>query len=450
MLVGVVIVLVFTRLVPPAEFGRFAVSFAFVNIAGAICFGWLPLALARLGLASGERGGPSWSTLMGGMLLPLPVCLLLAWVMSAAGMLQASWVTVLATTGVSAMLAVSQTSRTLRLPVVYGAIGAARLFVTIASALMCVQLLGRTAEALLWAIAFAGFLSALLGAWSLRRVVSENAWVIPERRPASLRELLLYGLKASPSLVVVILMLNADRVLLGSFASAEEVARYAAHADLARQMVYPVIGALSVSILPTALAKLEANGIEEAHRGVVRDGGFVLWFTLPLVLAVMLVGTDIARLLLPSDYLQGSSVLMPLFACAAFLLGARLVLADPIFHLQATPSWIGLSSLVGAIAWLAAFLLLAPQWKGVGAGIAGLLGSGVALAVALWKLRDWKVNYGACWPIGLAVLTAAVALVCLQAMSLQADARARVVVLLVITLGAGSLWLGWGRRRRHA
>lgn len=450
MLVGVVIVVVFTRLVPPSEFGRFAASFAFVNIAGAICFGWLPLALARLGLVSGDRGGPAWITLLGAILLPLPVCLLLAWVTAETGMLYAPGVTVIATAGVSSMLAISQISRTLGRPTIYGVVGSVRLLVTIAMAIACVQWFGATAEALLWAVAMAGFVSALLGAWAMGRTISQNADATSGRRPISLWELLRYGLKASPSLAVVILMLNADRVLLGYYASAEEVARYAAHADLARQLVYPVIGALSVSILPTALTRLEAHGMDEARQGVSRDGSVALWIALPLVLTTIIAGADIAALLLPSDYLQGGSALMPLFACAAFLLGARLVLADPLFHLQAQPGWIGLSAFIGLIAWVVSFIWLAPEWKGIGAGVAGLLGSGVALAVALSRLGDTPASGAKYWPFILSVGVAVAALVSLQVTNLQDNTGAKLLAFVVVMLSAAALWMGWGRSMRHA
>src|SRR5690606_5997594 len=77
MFVGVFVVLGFTRMVEPAEFGKFAASFAFVNVAGALSFGWLQTALVRLSRPNAERAGPSMALLFGALgLSSIPVFLL--------------------------------------------------------------------------------------------------------------------------------------------------------------------------------------------------------------------------------------------------------------------------------------------------------------------------------------------------------------------------------------
>jgi O-antigen/teichoic acid export membrane protein len=392
MLIGAMIVLGFPHLVLAKEYGHFAVGFAFVSIAGAIFYGWLQLSLIRLAGGTDRHHSPSLATVALGVILPLLPCVLLAWLMSLTGVLTAWLPSAIAAGGFNAATAIGQMARGLHRPSLYGAVGLARCICIFTAALIFTRI-SATQDALLYAVGLGSFIAALIGlagtATTLKGDLKSATAVVGR---VSLSKLISYGLPASLSLVAIMVMLNGDRFVLGLLCDPVVVAAYSAQSGVARQIIYPAISALGISIVPNALLLLRQDSEVAAIQAALEESGQILTILAPVLAIAIVSGGWIATVLLPHSYRVGAALVIPLSSIAAYAMGCRLVRYDPIFHVLLKPRAIAKCAFAALFVW-AILLYPAVRFFGpIGAAAAGLAAAIAANCVAEVLIRRYRVS----------------------------------------------------------
>lgn len=386
MLLGVALVLVFSRLVIAEEFGQYAKGFAYINVAGALLYGWLQISLLRLAEGKEEDAGPKLTTILLAIALPIAPCFLLAGLFGWLGLIAYPIEAASAAVAYGSSVCLSQYARGINNARLYGLLGVTRLLVVFGVAYVLTRHVPN-ASSLLYALAAGGVAATVMGAifiafTSLRKMQPANTISRHEIRSISLNNLYRYGAPASISLVTVMLLIHGDRFVVGLLMSDAETAYYSAQADLARQMIYPIITALSISLVPQALKKNREQSIEIAQIFVDKESTTTLNLIIPILIMLLVFGNEIMEIMLPSGYVDNTKHIAALVAIGAFLTGCRLVRFDPLFHLEFKASRIGFSALTGLLCWVVGIAPLIIFYGTEGAACAGILGAIGALVYA--------------------------------------------------------------------
>lgn len=380
MLIGILVVLYFSRLLVPAEFGKFARSYAYINVSGALMYGWLQMSLVRLASGYGDMVGPRITTVIRAMFWPVLPCFSLAYILSYVGAIFYPFATGMASVFLACSVCLAQMARGKNNPYLYATIGAVRLLGVLVGAWIVGSVSPR-ADSLLYALGGGALLSCLLPVLSeccrarTARLLSKTP-----SSEVSAKELFRYGYVASISIGAVMLMIHGDRFVVGMMLGNEAAASYTAQSELARQLIYPVVSALSVSIVPTALMIDRQSGSRVAKLFIARSAANTLLCVAPILLNLVFFPTSILSALLPEQYAYSNAWVSPLAATGAYLLGCRLARCDPVLHLDLRASHIGYSALLGLVAW-AVFVYPLTFVLGVeGCALAGMLGSAISLS----------------------------------------------------------------------
>jgi O-antigen/teichoic acid export membrane protein len=386
MLLGVALVLVFSRLVVAEEFGQYAKGFAYINVAGALLYGWLQISLLRLAEGKEQDTGPKFTTILLAIALPIAPCFLLAGLFDWLGLIAYPIATASAAVAYGSSVCLSQYARGINNARLYGLLGVTRLLVVFGVAYVLTREVP-DASSLLYALAAGGLAATFTGAifiafTSLRNLPPADTTPHHETGSVNLNNLFRYGAPASISLVAVMLLIHGDRFVIGLLMSDAETAHYSAQADLARQMIYPIITALSISLVPQALKKNREQSIEIAKKFIAKESTTTLNLILPILIMLLVFGNDIMSIILPTGYVNSTENIAALVAVGAFLTGCRLVRFDPLFHLELQASKIGFSALTGLLCWMVGIVPLIIFYGTEGAACAGILGAIGALVYA--------------------------------------------------------------------
>lgn len=386
MLLGVALVLVFSRLVAAEEFGQYAKGFAYINIAGALLYGWLQISLLRLAEGIERNAGPKLGTVFLAIVLPVAPCFFLATILGWFDLIAYPVAAASAAVAYGSSVCLSQYARGINNAGLYGLLGITRLLVVLGVAYVLTRHVP-SAASLLYAMVAGGAAATFMGAIFIaytgsKKLQSTEAVPLHEAGFVSLSDLFRYGVPASISLVAVMLLIHGDRFIVGLLLGDVETAYYSAQADLARQMIYPIIAALSVSLVPIALQKNREYTGNVARIFVDRESTTTLNLILPILIMLIVFGNEIMSIMLPTDYVNTAEPIAALIAISAFLTGCRLVRFDPQLHLTLQASKIGLSALIGLMIWIGFVLPLTYFFGLIGTACAGILGAVSSLLYA--------------------------------------------------------------------
>ncbi len=379
MLLGVALVLMFSRLVIAEEFGQYAKGYAYINVMGALLYGWLQISLLRLAEGKENCCGPRLGTIIAAMVMPIAPCLLLAYIFYWFGLIAYPIAVTSATVAYGASVCFSQYARGINNAKLYALLGITR-FLGVFGAAYILTRHSPNAASLLYALAVGGVAAVFIGVVFIayvgkKNVLAKSETSIFETKALNMYDLFRYGAPAAVSLVIVMLVIHGDRFVVGLFMSNVEVAHYSAQADLARQMIYPIISALSVSLVPEALKRNRDDGFEAARKYIDRESSTTLNLILPILMVVIVFGKEIMTIILPAGYVNDMGPIAALVAVSAFLTGCRMVRFDPVFHLELRASKIGFSALIGLLVWVGFIFPFTYYYGAIGAACAGILGA---------------------------------------------------------------------------
>lgn len=386
MFLGVALVLIFSRLVPKEDFGVFSKSFAFINIAGAFLYGWLQISLLRLANGVEGKESPFLKTLINAALLPIPLLFVISFFFAGIGFIEYPAVTALATVGYSLSISFSQYARGLNRAWLYGLIGASRMVVVLLFSFIAVEHIPDS-RALILALAAGGFVSIAVGFVFLLEKRTSQPREVKDKEAISLKDLLVYGAPASLSLLSVMLLIHADRFVASYFITPGDLGLYSAQVDLARQLVYPIVSAIGVSLLPTAIRLDKDQGAEAAKNYVFKESSFLLLLVTPLAMLTIFYPGEIYGLLLPTEYAIPVGWAGSITAFSALLTGLRLLRFDPIFQITMEKEKIFYSATCGLVAWILLAWPLAHLFGVNGLASLGLVAAIVSCSVSFYLTK---------------------------------------------------------------
>lgn len=375
----------YTRLLLPAEYGRYALVVAWAGIANAVLFQWLRSAARRFQASYRNRPGVLLASLSASYL-------------GMAGIAGLGAIVLLLTTadphirlliGLATIMLWTQAFFELGLELVVADLDPSRygkLATVKAAGALCLggllAYLGFGAAGVVVGVSV-GFL--LPGLEMLRK---EWRGTRPSFREQDVfRTILHFGIPLSATFVLDFVINSSDRILLGRLQGTADVGMYAVSYDLTQQGLYALMVVLYLAAFPLAVHALESGGTVAAQAVLRRHAALLVSIALPAAVGLIILSGNVASVILGAQFRGASEQLIPLIAVAAFLAGMKAFYFDLSFQLGRLTYlqlWVS-----GSAAALNVVLNLwwIPSMGMAGAAYATITSFGVGLTLSIWLGR---------------------------------------------------------------
>ncbi len=321
---------IYTRLLAPDDYGKYAIVIAGVGLAGTIIFQWLRLSLMRFYPVYKDRQESFLSTIASTYLALASICC----VVGAAALVSQSDPVTRKLVALGTILLCIQSFYELNLslavirlvPRKYGLLSLSKTMVAVGlGGLLAYR--GYGAPGLIYGL-IAGMLISIAiqaGSWRHLRFKFVDGKIF--------RELLFYGWPLSATVVLGFVVNSSDRFLLGWFLGTDYTGQYAAGYDIANQSLGVLMMIVQLAAYPLAVRALEQSGVVAARHQLSRNIILLLAVALPCAAALAVLAPNIAGLFLGASFRDAALALMPLIALGTLLAGIRSYYLDLSFQL---------------------------------------------------------------------------------------------------------------------
>jgi O-antigen/teichoic acid export membrane protein len=383
-LVNLAALAIYTRLLAPDAYGRYALVIAAVVFGNKLVFEWLRLALLRFLPVLQARPEVLRSTVAAGF------AGLMVITVAAGG---AAWLVIgdpllrhLVVAGIVLLWAQALFELHLELargqlqPVRYGILAVARATLALALGVALV----------LWGLEALGIILGLIGGALLTVCLPLRQELRAVRLRycdwAVLGQFAHYGAPLAATAALSVVIASSDRFLIGWLLGDDAVGRYAVGYDLANQTIGILLMVVNLAGYPLALRALEHQGIEAARQRLALNLTTLLGIGLPATVGLIVLAGPITEILVGPRFRAEAAALIPLIAVAALLRDVKAYYMDLAFHLgrrTVRQLWV---TVVAAGASVALNLLLIPVF-----GIQGAAYSAIA-AYILALILSWGLG----------------------------------------------------------
>ncbi|MEI9965927.1 MAG: lipopolysaccharide biosynthesis protein [Caulobacteraceae bacterium] len=395
--VGLLSIVVFTRLLSPAAYGAYALAFSAMSLVHTLGFTWLEAAMARFYAAEAERGrlpdhfATLYRSYLGLTIAMAMIAGAVVWLLPLEPPLKIAVAAGLAAIPARSLARLAQEHRR--------AAGRVR-----ASALLD---MGQTGGAFLigagLAALGAGGAAPLIGL-GLAAVLC-LVFVLPEeleiargghfdRRQASVYAH--YGVPVSLSLILALAIATTDRFVLAAYLGPASVGVYHAGYSLSNRTLDVLFIWLGAAGGPAAVAALERGGPAALERTAREQASLMLLVCLPAAVGLALVAKPLAALMVGADLSGGAARVTPWIAFSGFFSGITTYYLHTAFTLGRRTKRLLLAMTIPAAANLALTLVLIPRF-GLDGAMWATAASYLIGALASWGLGRAAVSLPVPW-----------------------------------------------------
>ena len=426
--VGFLTIILFTRILSPEEFGRYALAFSVLTLAHVAIFTWLEAAMARF-WASGQPGkdlaGHFASLYRAAAWLSLafiPMVALVLWLWPADPLLKFALAAGLAGCPVRCFVKLAQER--------YRAAGevarAANLDMSVS--------VGGLAIGVALALMGAGGAGPLLGL--AIAPLAALPFILPGElrharggaaEPARLRSYALYGYPIAAPLAVTVVLSSTDRFLLALYLDEAAVGAYHASYSVANRTLDMLFLWLGAAGQPALVMALERGGLDQLKVAAREQLSTFLLIGLPAAAGVALVARPLAEVLIGENLRSAAAGVTPWIALSALLFGLTAYYFGQAFTLGKKTKRLLVAMAIPAGLNVILNLILVPRF--------GLMGAAWATAAS------FAVGLLATWLIGRRVMALPIPWESLVRCSIATGVMALVVWRLPSIGGIGELML---------
>ncbi len=451
--VGLLTIVVFTRVLSPAAYGTYALAFSVMSLAYTGLFTWLEASMARFYAPEAQAGRlpghfRTLYTAFAVLAVAFPlVAGAILWLWPMPTTLRFAIGGGLATILFRSLAKIAQERRR--------AAGDVRG----AALLDMVMTAGGFAVGVGLALAGFGGAAPLLGLGAASAVCL--IFVLPGElktarngpyEPARARMYAAYGLPVALSLILSLALATTDRFLLAAYLNETSVGVYHAGYSLANRTLDVIFIWLGMAGGPAAIAALERGGHKALQITAREQAGFMLALTLPAAVGLALVARPLADVMVGPGLREGAAHVTPWIAASAFFAGVTTYYFHTAFTLSRRTGMLLAAMSVPAIANIGLCLALIPRFGLQGAMWATLasymIGAGASFILGRRALR-LPIPGDALAKAVLASAVMAAAVVAVPAVGGVAELAAKAFVGLVV-YAAGAYGLDLCGLRGHS
>jgi O-antigen/teichoic acid export membrane protein len=383
--VGLLTIVLFTRVLDPAQYGVYALAFSVGSLTQTILLTWTEAAMARFLATRTEDGRLSdhFATLFRlwlGAAVVVPLACAVVLLTPLHQPLKIAVVAALASTLVNSLMKLAMERRR------------AAGEVSGAAVLTMAQTAGGFLIGLALAFAGLGGAAPILGVGVISAVCVLLVLPGELKRMAGgkfdkalARAYAVYGLPVSMSLILALVLASTDRLLLGAFLNEATVGVYHAGYSLGSRTLDVVFIWLGMAGAPALISALERGGQPALTEAAREQAGFMTLLTLPAAVGLALVARPLADLMVGEALRAGASHVTPWIAASGWLSGVTTYYLLQAFTLARRTPLLIVSMSAPALANVVLNLVLIPRLGLDGALWATTLSYGLG-AVAAWAL----------------------------------------------------------------
>jgi len=383
----------YTRMLSPDEYGRYALVIASVSLFNVVFFQWLRLALTRFLPAYLDNPKPLCSTVLASFsvlaLITGGLGLLLAWLWPDPvwhGLILVAVPLLWAEAWFELNLSLSAVKL---LPLRYGLMNGVK---AVSSLLVGAALI-------IWGMgAYGPLFGLLLGVLLASSIWDREEWsgfALSISKPI-LREIMHYGLPLTATFALTFVVSSSDRFIIAGFLGEGPAGVYSASYDLAQQSLALMMTILNLSAFPLILQTLKNKGTDAA-RLMARDSTTLLLATAVPSAAAFVFFSPLIAEVCGKSFRHEAESLLPIIAIASLIAGIKMYHFDRAFHLSTKTwgqIWVSLGSALANIllnwAWIPSFGLIGAAYATLAAYIFGLalsfyIGRRLFVLIFPWK-----------------------------------------------------------------
>lgn len=368
-LVGLLSILVFTRVMRPDEYGIYAMLLSGLGICYAIFFQWLSQGLGRFYVIEQERYVALVSTAIYGFVLAILFSSVL-WGIAILCIAESPW-----------------KQWALYLPPLVFSYAWYELNLRIANASMQPKLYGY--------ISFSkASLGLLIGAALYQRfglhgvflglifsaIVTPVFWMRTNWQALSTQSIdkavfkrfLVYGLPLALTVTLTLVVDVSDRFIIAALLDAEQAGLYAASYDLVVQTMGFVVAALYLAAFPLLVKDIETKSPKRVVLGMAQYSTLLFATSVPLLILFVALAGSISVVVFGSPFRESATRLIPVIAFGVFVGGFKIHFFDVVFQLGQRTSQQIWPALLTAIMNVVMNLLWIPKYGIDGAAYATL------------------------------------------------------------------------------
>jgi O-antigen/teichoic acid export membrane protein len=361
-LVGLLAIVLFTRVLTPEQYGAYALAFTAMNLGHTLVFTWIESAMARFYAREAESASLAdhFATLYRCWLVAalafsaVAIGAMLFW---PPGPVKAALIVGLASTLGRSRIKMAQERRR--------AAGEVRAFAVIdivqtaggfAAALALIAVGLRAAGA----IAGPGIIAVLCVLWVLPTELEGKRGGRFEAPRA--RMYAAYGVPVAASLVLVAALATTDRFLLAAYLNDTSVGVYHAGYSLANRTLDVLFIWLGMASGPALIMALERGGMEALRIGAKAQASAIVALTFPAAVGLALVARPLADVMVGPALRVGAAQVTPWIAASALFSGLTIYYFNPAFALARRTGLLLAAMAVPAAANIALNLVLIPRF----------------------------------------------------------------------------------------
>ncbi|MBA4807110.1 MAG: lipopolysaccharide biosynthesis protein [Brevundimonas sp.] len=382
--VGFLTIVVFTRLLSPEDFGRYALAFSVTTLAHTATFSWLEASMARFWAAERTPEGLAthfaslYRTSFALIAVFVPVAAVAVWLLPLTPALKLAVGFGLAGAPIRNLAKLAQER--------YRAAGEVSKAAWVD---MAVALLGFGVGAG-FALAGGGAASPMLG------LMLAPLFVLPFILPGELRRstggaldrqrlkaYAAYGYPIAASLTLALVLASTDRFLLAAFMDTGAVGAYHAAYTLANRTLDILFIWLGAAGAPAMVMALERGGREALRRAALEQGEILILVGLPAAVGLSLVARPLAELMIGLDLRAAAVMVTPWIAASALMSGLIAYYFGLGFTLARRTGLLLVTMAIPAVCNILLNLLLIPRLGVQGAAISTALSFLIGLIACL-------------------------------------------------------------------
>jgi O-antigen/teichoic acid export membrane protein len=378
-------VAIYTRLIDPASFGRYALLLASAVLAASVAFSWLRAAAFRIAAGQANELEPDFARTVGSLfvLMAFGVAIfeyVFLRITIPTAPMSSVYLAVVATV-VSGWNELNGSMLQARLSVVaWGLLNFARAGCALLSSLGLIAL-GFKTNALLGGFII-GNCTALFSIAMWRSAISGSF----DRQ--LFRRIVLFGWPASATAAVAQVAPTFQRYVLTAFAGAGAVGVYAVSQDFALQSMSVLISSVSLAGIPLAFKAKDLGGTAALTIQMRENARLIFAVGFPAAVALAVLAGPISETLLGGRFQSGAGAIIALISISTLLSCLRTYYFDQAFELAYETRPQAVIALVGTGAVLATTMFFVPRFGAIGAGYASLATAVISIAMSIvWGPR---------------------------------------------------------------
>lgn len=199
-----------------------------------------------------------------------------------------------------------------------------------------------------------------------------------------LNKLAQYGVPISVAVALLFVISGSDRYLIAWYLGEASAGVYSVAVDFVSQTLTLLMMVVYMAVFPLAVRAYEHEGKAAAQEQMKSNATLLLLLGIPCVVGIVILAPGIANVFLGRNFRAAAVSIMPLIAIGAFLAGFKAYHYDTAFqfsHRTVHQVWI---ILIAAVANFVLNIIAIPRWGINGSAVASLVAYCVSIVLTAW------------------------------------------------------------------